>query len=518
MLISLLLLIGLTALYVFGKRHFSKWQRMGFAADQPRVPYGSMAQVFHKERPFGLVIADLYERFQEKIVGFYMFVKPTLLVRDAELARQILTTDFGSFHDRGLYVDEKNDPLSANLFNLEGQSWRNLRTKLTPSFSSGKLKAMFGTVDDVGDKLVKYLEKELADGQSHTLEIKSIFTTYAVDIVASVIFGLDIDSFSNPQNEFRLLHGRLMGNRKASTIQRLRNLSNFVFTPLAGLLARLGVTDPITSRLKVIVSDTIDFREKNNVVRKDLLQLLIQLKNTGKISDDNDGISSKVASTVENQKGMSLDMIVANSFVFYIAGSETTAATVSFTIYELAMYPEILEKAKTEVDAVLKKYDLKPRSCYTYEAIQDMKYLDLCVKETTRKYPGLPFLNRKCTKEFQVPNTQLIIPKGTSIIISLWGMHRDPKYFPNPQDYKPERFAEDSMDYDPVAFMPFGEGPRHCIAQRMGVVNVKLALAKILANFNIEAMPRKEVEYKFHTAPVLVSRDGLKVRLSKRWQ
>lgn len=137
-----------------------------------------------------------------------------------------------------------------------------------------------------------------------------------------------------------------------------------------------------------------------------------------------------------------------------------------------------------------------------------------------------------------MPGTNFTIEKGTSIIISLLGIHHDPEYFPNPLDYKPERFSEDVMDYNPVAFMPFGDGPRHCIgkflilnkkakrlkflcvflflAQRMGVINVKVALAKILANFNIEPMKRKEVEYKFHTSPVLVPVDGLKVGLSKR--
>lgn len=174
----ILLLIGvLCALYIFAKRHYSQWERLGFASDEAVIPLGSLPKVFHKERHFGLVMADIYERFQDKAVGIYMFFKPAILLRDATLVRQILTSDFGSFHDRGLYVDEKNDPMSANLFSLEGQSWRSLRTKLTPSFSSGKLKGMFETVDEVGDKLINYLSEQLKDGQSHTLEIKRIMTT-----------------------------------------------------------------------------------------------------------------------------------------------------------------------------------------------------------------------------------------------------------------------------------------------------------------------------------------------------
>lgn len=109
-----------------------------------------------------------------------------------------------------------------------------------------------------------------------------------------------------------------------------------------------------------------------------MLQLLIQLRNTGKISDDNDGLW-QIETTAENLKSMSIEMIAAQLFLFYIAGSETTAATTSFTIYEFAMYPEILRKAQNEVDECLKKHGLMPEDKLTYEAIQDMKYLDLCV-------------------------------------------------------------------------------------------------------------------------------------------
>ncbi|XP_013110655.2 cytochrome P450 6d1 [Stomoxys calcitrans] len=515
-MLTILLILGVSALYVLIKRHYSKWQRLGLATDEPVIPYGSLTKVFRKERHFGLIMADLYEKFAaDKVVGIYMFFKPSLLVRDAELVRQILTSDFGSFHDRGIYVDEKNDPFSANLFNLEGQSWRTLRTKLAPSFSSGKLKAMFETVDEVGDKMIKYLANTLEDGQSHNLNIKTVMTTYAVDIIGSVIFGLDVDSFSNPGNEFRELSDRLVGQENAPTIQRLRNLMNFVCPPAAKLLSLLGVHDPVTQRLRDIIQHTIEFREKNGVIRKDLLQLFIELKNTGQISE-NDKWQATKAKSEHTKAYMSIDMIAANSFLFYVAGSETTAATISFTLYEMAMYPEILAKAQKEVDEILQKHDLKPDGQLTYEAIQDMKYLDLCVKETTRKYPALPFLNRKCTQEYQVPDSNLTISKGTGIIISLLAMHRDPQYFPNPMDYKPERYADDSKDYDPVAYMPFGEGPRHCIAQRMGILNSKAALVKMLANFNIETMPRKEVEFMFHTAPVLVPKDGLHITLSKR--
>lgn len=80
-------------------------------------------------------------------------------------------------------------------------------------------------------------------------------------------------------------------------------------------------------------------------------------------------------------------------------------------------------------------------------------------------YPALPLLNRICTKEYQIPGTKKIIEKGTQIIISLIGMHRDEEYFPEPLRYNPDRYTDDQRNFTPAAYMPFGEGPRQCIGK-----------------------------------------------------
>lgn len=82
-----------------------------------------------------------------------------------------------------------------------------------------------------------------------------------------------------------------------------------------------------------------------------------------------------------------------------------------------------------------------------------------------RKYPALPYLIRECSKDYLVPGTEFTIKEGTSVIIPVLGIHRDPHHFPNPMDYKPERFTEEYSDYNPKAYMPFGEGPRICIGR-----------------------------------------------------
>lgn len=158
---------------------------------------------------------------------------------------------------------------------------------------------------------------------------------------------------------------------------------------------------------------------------------------------------------------MSYEDIAAQVFVFYIAGSETSSSTVAYTLYELTQNEELMDRAQEDIKLTLENHD----GVLSYESINEMKFIDLCVKETLRKYPGLPILNRECTKDYQVANTKFTIRTGTSIIISLLGIHRDERFFPDPETYNPDRFTDEKRAYDEDMYMPFGLGPRNCIGE-----------------------------------------------------
>ncbi|KAH8277279.1 hypothetical protein KR026_008649 [Drosophila bipectinata] len=508
---SLLLLLAslLTLAWFYLKHHYDFWQRRGLPVYEPSgIPFGCLDSVWRQERSMGLAIHDVYLRTKEKVVGIYLLFRRGVLIRDASLARRVLTQDFASFHDRGVYVDEKNDPLSASIFSLQGQSWRSMRHMLSPCFTSGKLKAMYSTSEDIGDKMVTHLQKVLPEEGSQEVDLKKVMQKYAVDIIASTIFGLDVNSFEHPDNKFNNLVSLARTNNRFTA---LFGMMIFLVPSIAQLLFKVGFKNPVGLAMLEIVKETIEHREKHGIVRKDLLQLLMNFRNTGKIEENDEKCFSIQKSPEGHIKAISLEAITAQAFIFYIAGQETTGSTASFTIYELAQYPEHLKRLQAEVDETLAKNDGK----ITYDALQKMEFLELCLQETLRKYPGLPMLNRECTQDYTVPDTNHVIPKGTPVVISLYGLHRDEEFFPNPDTYDPYRFTEESHNYSPTAFMPFGEGPRICIAQRMGRMNSKLAIVKILQNFNVEVMSKRELEYETHGI-ALMPKHGVKVRLSKR--
>lgn len=197
---------------------------------------------------------------------------------------------------------------------------------------------------------------------------------------------------------------------------------------------------------------------------------------------------------------MTCEEIAAQVFIFYIAGTESTSGTTSFTLHELCQNPNLMKRAQEDVDKSLNMHNQE----ISYDSINDMKFIDLCVKETLRKHPALPILNRECTKDYQIPGTSRIIQQGTSIVISLLGIHRDERYFPEAERYNPDRFL--SEDFKSKAYMPFGEGQRNCIAYRMGILATKVALVVLLSKYNFEALEKGEIEFAANTIPLISKR------------
>lgn len=145
-----------------------------------------------------------------------------------------------------------------------------------------------------------------------------------------------------------------------------------------------------------------------------------------------------------------------------------------------------------------------------------MKFLEKCILETLRKYPALPMLNRRCTKEFKLPGTDQIIYKGQSVIIPIRSIQTDPKYYPNPLKFNPNRTDPEDPDYSPVTSYPFGDGPKACIAFRMGTVMVKTGLVTILSKFNLD-LSTKEADIKFTLGNLgMPPSNDFSVRLSRR--
>jgi cytochrome P450 family 6 len=283
-------------IYLWFKNRFEFFKRLGFPYVEGRIPFGSSSEINRTEHMCDFLIRE-YEKFKDQgpAFGIYLMARPMLIPTDPELIKDIFVRHFESFHDHGFMSNEKGDPLSANLFFKNGQAWRDLRAKLTPTFSSGKMKMMFPNVVRNCDRMIEHL-KPYAESKE-PLEVKEVFAAFTTEVIADVAFGLEINVLGNSNNEFRR-YGKSVF--EPTLWIKMKNFFVFTFEGLAKLLNMSFNTKEVTDFYTNTVRATLDYREQNNVKRNDFFQLLIDVKNSA------DGLPFKE--------------MVANSFVFLLAG------------------------------------------------------------------------------------------------------------------------------------------------------------------------------------------------------
>jgi cytochrome P450 family 6 len=469
----------LTVVVAYYKWTYQYWRRRNFPYLEPRIPFGNTDNPFSPKENAGIRVKRHYDMMRAKgwkHGGLYSLLKPSYLALDLECVKNIMTKDFQYFTDRGLYYNEKVDPLSAHLFAIGGQKWRNLRTKLSSTFTSGKMKMMFQTLVDCEPNLLQKIENDRV--ARVPIDIKEALGCFTTDIIGSVAFGLECNTFAEENSPFRKY------GRKVFTLNTLRLLKITLISSFPNAAKNLGVvqTPKDVSKFFInLVKDTVSYRENNNYTRKDFLQLLIDLKNN-KLAED-EGYK-------HDGNTLSIEEIAAQSFVFFIAGFETSSTTMTFALYEFSKHPELQDKVREEVNTVLAKHEGK----ITYDAIQEMKYMDQVINETLRKYPAVPLLTRKCVRDYKIPGEDLVIEKGTTILISILGIHYDKEYYSDPEKFDPERFTEENKkSRHHYAHLPFGEGPRMCIGMRFGLMQSKMGLSSLLKNYKF-TVNKKTIE------------------------
>lgn len=462
-------------IYFYLKKRHRFWADRGIpCAPDPHLLYGHVKGSITVEHG-SYVNQRLYNSFKKRGLafgGFSFFAIPGIMVIDPELIKTIMVKDFHVFHDRGIYNDTKADPLSGHLFSLEGQPWRALRQKLSPTFTSGRMKAMFETILEVADEFRTFMVENYDHGQRE-LEMKDVLARFTSDVIGTCAFGLKCNTLKNPDSDF-LKYGKMVFE------QSVPSLIKFVFASMFQEQAKkIGVklTDPGVEKFFMgLTRETVEFREKNNVQRNDFMNLLLQIKNKGRLVDQTD--EPEITGKVE--PGLTIEELAAQCFVFFIAGFETSSTTMNFCLYELACNQDIQERLRDEIEKAIAANGGK----VTYDLVMGLQYLDNVVNETLRKYPPIEGLNRIPITDYTMPGTSHVIPSRTMFGIPVYALHHDPDIYPDPERFDPDRFLpEEVAARHPYTYLPFGEGPRVCIGLRFGVMQTKIGLITLLRSF-----------------------------------
>ncbi|KAJ8667891.1 hypothetical protein QAD02_009554 [Eretmocerus hayati] len=468
--IILLLLLGWLA-YRYIKKQGEYFKDRG-------VPYTPGSSILNKLiMPFIVPFMDVQTQVKEvykkgpidaKYFGFFESNGPITVIRDIELIKNITVKHFDNFPDHRTLVDVEMDPLfGRNLFLIRGDEWRHSRKFLGQFFTSSKMKGMFDLVKNCTERMIKHLDET---PNPKVISSKILFSKQMNDAIASCAFGIAVDSFQDPNNEF------FLRSSKSTNFNETKMAMKFTLAGSAPWLMKLLkiriVPDDTRLFFEDLVKSVIDTRAKQEIRRPDLIQMMI---------DARDSTDSNVTLDVPE--------MTAKAFIFLFGGLDTTSTQLCIITHELALNPDVQESLYSEVAPLLLS-----SNPITYDILMhSTPYLDAVIRESLRKHPIVPMLERVCLKPYQLPpatpeSSPLVIQPGDTIWIPVAGLYNDDKLFPDPESFKPERFIERKRDEELGNWMGeigFGLGPRQCIGSRFAQMQMKLTIAHLVARYRL---------------------------------
>lgn len=416
---------------------------------------------FRRENVFDL-IHDYTKRYG-RIYGTYQGLKPCLRVTTIDGVRDALVRNFSSIPRRGFDVPTGVSLWDKTLFVLSYKEWKHIRQVTGAAFTTAKLRGVTPRIVRLGNRMAKKFT-DAAHSPGHRIDPKCLTQSFAIDVIAAVAYGLDLDATSDPNNPF---------------VTHAMN----IFVPSLGMFFLMFC--PSLVRYLPFVEfprkSSVEFFTKAvNAIIKDRRQKSGQQQKSGEVEqrEEQDMLGLWL---LEQQADPSFtdEIIASQIFLFFIAGLETIAYALYFSLYFLASNPEAQQRAFDEISPLLN--ELTEENAVNVD-FGKLKFVEACILETLRLCPTDFVIDRITTEPCSVAGVPL--KAGVSVQIPTPAMHRDPAYFPDPDLFKPERFLDGSSTL--AAFMSFGDGPKICIGKRLSMLELTIALSCILAKVKLE--------------------------------
>ncbi|KAJ8271753.1 hypothetical protein COCON_G00106120 [Conger conger] len=385
--------------------------------------------------------------------------------------------------------------LGTGLLTSTGDKWRRRRKMLTPTFHFSILTEFLEVMNEQAEVLIRKLEKEAGQGAFNCF---NHITLCALDIICETAMGKKIYAQSNYDSEYvRCVY------RMSDIITRRQRMpwfwSDFIYNILGegrehsrSLKVLHSFTEKVISeRAEHIANTESDTKGQGTKKRRAFLDMLLN-------------------ATDENGDKLTYKDIQEEVDTFMFRGHDTTAASMNWALHLIGSHQEVQRKVQQELQDVFGQSD-QPIST---EDLKRLRYLECVIKEALRLFPSVPFFGRTICEDCHVNG--FMVPKGANAVVMPYALHRDPRYFPDPEEFRPERFLPENSEGRPAyAYIPFSAGLRNCIGQRFAIMEEKVVLASILRNFNIEATQKRE---DLHPLGELILRpqEGIWIKLEKR--
>ncbi|XP_049838578.1 cytochrome P450 6k1-like [Schistocerca gregaria] len=478
------LLMVLPLAYWYRRRNFFFWEKLGVPYLKPTSFLGNMGGLAIGEQHAGDPIYDCYlEAADAPFMGMFAFGNPLLMVKDPELLSRVLATDFPAFNSRNFAVGS-DSLLTKSVLGVHGDRWETLRTKLAPAFTPGKIKAMFPLMEGVGQDLVQHLAGEVEKGEA--IDLWQLMTRYTAHVLCTIVLGADAGSMSEAKSPVR---EHIMNLTRKDVLAQLSLAISLLAPQLFKLFPLTFTSEREETLLYFSAVQMMNERKHKGIVRADIVDTLMQLRTSANKKHSKSGAARK-SSAGTNHFEMDDETIVGNIIAFLIGGLDTSVSTMTYALYQLAVHQQIQDRVRLDIREAIFRHGGE----FTYQALGAMNQLDYVIDETMRLYPPMNFLDRKTTKSFRIPGTDIVLPKDTGIVVSVLGVHHDPRYWQHPERFWPGRFSVEGGKARPShTFLPFGDGPRQCPGLRMAHTQMKISLANVLINFRVSVTEKTPV-------------------------
>lgn len=392
---------------------------------------------FHKR-----YFEELGDSFSIRI-GFSKYI---VLSRDNEVAQHILVKNQKNYHKSKFQSVYLSKYLGKGLLTSDGDFWLKQRRLIQPAFHKQKMNQLVDNMNAVIALELINLEEE------KSIDLFPVMSQLAFNVVAKSLFQL-----SAAESKFRRIKF-IIEEVQNFLIKEIRLPHKAWWFSLSGQVKKhLKLAEENNSIIKEIIEERKASGEEVN----DLLNMLLETRyeDTG--------------------EGMSVEQLIDEIKVLFIAGHETSANALTFTLHLLGRNPEVQQKIFDEI------IELELQTDNVIEQLQKMVYTNAVLNESMRLYPPAWITDRQNLEDDILAKFK--IKKDTLIGVSFYELHRNPKYWTNPDEFIPERFLgdqkKDSMQY----FYPFGAGPRMCIGTGFAIYEMCLTISQIVKKYVIKS-------------------------------
>ncbi|XP_023108141.2 cytochrome P450 4V2 isoform X1 [Felis catus] len=479
----------------------SQWQQMRglptLPGCYPLVGHTLMMKPEGKEF-FQQLICYTEEYRHFPVLKLWLGPVPLLAIYNAENVEVILSSS--SQIDKSCVYKFLEPWLGLGLLTSTGNKWRSRRKLLTPTFHFTILEDFLDVMNEQANVLVNKLERHV---NQEAFNCFFYITLCALDIICETAMGKNIGAQSNDDSEY--VHAIY---RMSDLISRRMRMP-WLWLDFLFFMCKEGWEHK--RNLKIL----------HNFTNKVISERAKELKR-----DEEHRSGDKDSSPSKNKRRAFLDLLLnvtddegnklsheevreeVDTFMF--EGHDTTAAAINWSLYLLGSYPEVQKHVDSELEEVFGKSD-RPA---TVEDLKKLRYLECVIKESLRLFPSVPLFARNLTEDCEVAGYKIV--KGAQAIIVPYALHRDPRYFPNPEEFQPERFfPENSQGRHPFAYVPFSAGPRNCIGQKFATMEEKVVLSCILRHFWVESNQKRE-ELGLAGELILRPTSGIWIKLTRR--